>query len=341
MQTRPLGQSGIEASVIAFGAWAIGGWMWGGAEKKDSIAAVHAALDNGMNFIDTAPMYGMGRSEEVLGKALKGGYRQKAIIATKVSMYWDGSGEDGTYFFDSDDQRRLPDGSGNAKYKIYKNNKPRVIRKGLEDSLKRLQTDVIDLLQTHWQDPSTPIADTLGELLKRKKEGKIHASGCCNASIADMDQYRAAGQLDSDQEKYSMLDRGQEKGNLPYVQEHKMAFLAYSPLGQGLLTGGVGPDRVFPDGDLRKSNPRYGVENRQKVADFLAVIKPVADANNLTLGQLAAAWTIAQSGCSHALLGARNAKQVAENAKAGQVKLDAASLAAVTKAVNEKLVGVI
>ncbi len=340
MQTRPLGQSGIEASVIAFGAWAIGGWMWGGADEKESIAAIHAALDHGMNFIDTAPMYGMGRSEEVVGKALKGGYRNKAVVATKCTLVWDGSGEDGFFFFGSDDKGRLPDNTPNPKYKVYRNNKPRAIRKGLEESLRRLQTEVIDLFQTHWQDPTTPISETMEELLKMKKEGKIRAIGCCNAKPEEMDQYRKIGQLDSDQEKYSMLDRAMEKTNLPYVAKNKIAFLAYSPLGQGLLTGAVGPDRKFEPGDKRNADPRFSQESRAAVAKFLAEIKPVADAYSLTLGQLVAAWTVAQTGCSHALLGARNAKQVIENAKAGEVKLAADALAKVSKAVEEKLAGV-
>ncbi len=341
MQMRPLGASGIQASAVAFGAWAIGGWMWGGTEERESIEAIHAALDNGINLIDTAPMYGMGRSEEIVGKALQGGLRNKAIIATKCSMVWDGSGEDGTYFFPADDQRRLPDDTPNPKYKVYKNNKPRLVRKGVEESLKRLKTDVIDLFQTHWQDPTTAIEETMGELMRLKREGKIRAIGCCNAAPEEMDKYRAAGQLDSDQEKYNMIDRGMEGKNLPYCAKNKLAFLAYSPLAQGLLTGAIGPDRVFAAGDLRGKNPRYGMENRQKVAGFLAAVKPIADDHKLTLGQLVTAWTLAQTGCSHVLLGARNAKQVVENAKGGAAALDAASVAAVGKAMEERLKGVI
>ncbi len=340
MQMRPIGESGIDASVIAFGAWAIGGWMWGGAEEKESIAAIHAALDSGITLIDTAPMYGFGRSEEVVGKALRGAYRQKAIIATKCSLVWDGSGEDGEFSFGSDDNGRLPDNAPNPKYKVYRNNKPRLIRKGVEESLRRLGTDVIDLFQTHWQDSTTPIAETMGELMKLKKEGKIRAIGCCNASRENMDEYRAHGQLDSDQEKFNMIDRAMESANLPYARENNMAFLAYSPLGQGLLTGAIGPDRVFEKGDKRISDPRFSQENRTKVAAFLADIKPIADDYHVTLGQLVAAWTVAQPGCSHALLGARTTKQVAENAKAGEIVLSADALAKITSAVHGKLADV-
>ena len=337
MQTRPLGESGIEASVIAFGAWAIGGWMWGGTDEKEAVAAVHAALDCGMTFIDTAPMYGMGRSEEIIGKALKGGYRQKAVLATKCTLVWDGSGEDGEYFFPADDQGRVPDDTPNPKYKVYRNNKPRLVRKGVEESLRRLQTDVIDLLQTHWQDSTTPIAETMEELVKLKKEGKIRAIGVCNATPEQLEEYRQAGPLDSDQEKYNMLDRGMEKTNLPYCKDNKLAFLAYSPLAQGLLTGAIGPDRVFKPGDLRATNPRYSQENRAKVGVFLTAVQPIADDYKASLGQLVAAWTVSQPGCSHALLGARNARQVEENAKAGELRLEAGAVEAITKAVDAML----
>lgn len=336
MQTRPLGSSGIEASVVAFGAWAIGGWMWGGAEESESIKTIHAALDCGINLIDTAPMYGMGRSEEILGKALKGGLRQKAVIASKCSLVWDGN-TDGEFMFGANDKGREDASNPTPQYRVYRNNRPAVIRKGLEESLRRLNTDHIDLFQTHWQDATTPIEETMGELMKMKKEGKIRAIGCCNASIENMERYRASGQLDTDQEKYNMIDRMREQDNLPFVKEHKMAFLAYSPLAQGLLTGAIGPERVFNEGDVRLGNPRYSLENRKLVAAFLAEIKPIAEDYRVTLGQLVTAWTLVQPGCTHALLGARNVGQVAENAKGGAIVLEQAAIEAVTRAVNEKL----
>jgi aryl-alcohol dehydrogenase-like predicted oxidoreductase len=333
---RALGGSGIEASVVAFGAWAIGGWMWGGAEEAESIKAIHAALDNGINLIDTAAVYGMGRSEEIVGKALSGGKRQQAVVATKCTMTWDGN-TDGEFAFASSEDGRIDSDVPNPKYRVYKNNRPAAIRKALEDSLRRLRTDYIDLYQTHWQDATTPIEDTMHELVKMKKEGKIRAIGCCNASVEQMDTYRSVGQLDSDQERYNMIDRARESDNLPYVKEHNVAFLAYSPLAQGLLTGAIGPDRQFNPGDVRRNNPRYSVENRNIVANFLAAIKPVAADYSATVGQIVTAWTLSQPGCSHALLGARNPAQVAENARGGAIRLEPAAVEAVTKAVNEKL----
>ncbi len=336
MQMRPLGESGIQASVVAFGAWAIGGWMWGGAEESSSIQSIHAALDNGINFIDTAPMYGMGRSEEIVGKALRGGRRLQAVIATKCSLVWDGT-TDGVFQFNADDAGRADPNDPNPKYRVYRNSRPAAIRKGLEESLRRLGTDYIDLFQTHWQDDTTPIADTMHELVKMKKEGKIRAIGCCNATAAQLDEYRAVGQLDSVQERYNMLDRAREQDSLPYAKEHGMAFLAYSPLAQGLLTGAIGPDRQFNAGDVRVNNPRYSLENRRRVAVFLDAIRPVASDCRATVGQVVTAWTLAQPGCSHALLGARSREQVAENAKGGSLALDAAALALITQAVAEKL----
>lgn len=331
MRTRDLGGSGIAASVVAFGAWAIGGWNWGGASEDESIAAVHAAIDHGMTFIDTAPVYGFGRSEEVVGKALRGGRRQNVVLASKCGLTWDG---DGYFHFASDERGKVADAS-TAKYKICRNGKAQSIRRGVEDSLRRLHTDVIDLMQTHWQDPTTPIEETMGELMRLKKEGKIRAIGCSNATAEDMDRYRAAGALDADQEKYSMLDRQRERDSLPYCADNKLSFLAYSPLAQGLLTGAVPVEREFGEGDGRRDNPRFSAENRRKVLAFLGELKPIADDHGLTYAQLVTAWTLSQRGCSHVLLGARSPKQVLENAKGGDIALEDAAVAAITAHVDK------
>ncbi len=330
MRSRPLGQSGIEASVVALGTFAMGGWLWGGSEEAESLEAVHAAVDQGMTFIDTAPMYGMGRAEELLGKVLQGGLRRKVVLASKCGLVWDGS-PGGVFHFNSDDSGKLPDSEPNPKYRVFRNCRPEVLRKGVEDSLKLLRTDYIDLLQTHWQDASTPIEETMGELMKLKREGKILAIGCSNATPEEMDRYRLAGELASDQEKYSMLEANMEKTNLPYCAEKKIAFLAYAPLAKGLLTGAVGPERQFGPGDDRNKSPLFSLENRRKVADFLNRIRPVADDYRITVGQLVVAWTLAQPGCSHVLLGARKVKHVLENAKAGEVVLDSAAVARVSE----------
>lgn len=291
---------------MAFGAWAIGGWPWGGTDEANAVDAIHRALDLGINLIDTAPAYGLGLSEEIIGRALAG-RRDKAVIATKCGLTW--HTDKGAYFFSQNDRP------------VHRYLGPESIRQEVELSLKRLATDYIDLYQTHWQDDTTPIADTMGELMKLKAEGKIRAIGVSNVKLHHLEQYRKIGPVDSAQELYNMLDRGIEAELLPYCLRNNIAVLAYSPLSQGLLTGKVGPKREFPEGDMRRRNPRFSVEGRQRIASMLDEFAPIAKARGITLGQLAIAWTVAQPGLTHALVGARNAAQVDENAGAGDVEL--------------------
>jgi aryl-alcohol dehydrogenase-like predicted oxidoreductase len=328
MQYHPIGQSGIEGSVVALGTWVMGGWMWGGSDDNDSVNALHAALDNGINFIDTAPIYGFGRSENVVGKALQG-RRDKVILATKCGMV--ANTTRGSYKFTTNGGAIDP----NGLIDIYQYNHPDSIRWEIERSLNRLQTDYIDLYQTHWQEEQTPIEDTMAALLKLKDEGKIRAIGVCNANTEQMGRYRALGQLDSDQEKYSMLDRGLEREQLPYCKQNNIAVLAYSPLALGLLTGKIGPERAFNDTDLRKNNPRFSVENRQRIQQMLEKFKPIGEQHNVSLAQLVIAWTFHQPGLTHALCGARTVKQAEENAVAGTVKLSDDELSHMRQAIDD------
>jgi methylglyoxal reductase len=314
MQMRPLGQTGIEASAVAFGAWAIGGWMWGGADEGESIDAIHASLDSGVNFIDTAPIYGFGRSEEIVGKAIRR-RRDQVILATKCSMVCNPNV--GEPKFRCDGLGANPNGI--IPVHIYLG--PDSIREEVEQSLRRLRTDYIDLYQTHWQEATTPIEDTMGALLDLKQQGKIRAIGVCNATLDQIKQYTAAGQLDSDQECYSMLDRQIEGSQLPYTRQENIAVLAYSPLARGLLTGKIGPDREFGPGDHRAMMPRFSKKNRQQVTTLLDAFQPIAEAHNATLAQIVIAWTIRQPGVTHALCGARNVAQAQENAAAGNLEL--------------------
>ena len=328
MRHRPLGKSGISASVVGLGTWAIGGWMWGGTEKNDAVKAIQAGLDAGINLVDTAPMYGFGVSEEIVGQAIAG-RRDKVVLATKCGLVSTATG--GDFFFNSGEESI---GVGNQTRAVYRFLGPDMIRWEVEESLRRLKTDVIDLYQTHWQESKTPIADTMAALEKLREQGKIRAIGVSNATPEQMDEYRRVGVVDVDQEKYSMLDRGREQTNLAYCKNHKIAFLAYSPLELGLLTGKVGPDRTFDATDQRSRNPRFSVENRQKVATMLAAMKPVADVHQASPAQVVIAWTLEQPGCSHTLVGARNPAQALENAKAGDLKLTAAELKQVTAALK-------
>lgn len=327
---RPLGKSGIEASTVAIGTWVMGGWMWGGADESESIAAVHAALDEGINLLDTAPIYGFGHSEIVVGKAIKD-RRDKVVIATKCSMVINAPGGRSV----GRSTAAGPSEHGHLEIKIWNN--PESIRSEVELSLKRLGTDYIDLYQTHWQEQETPIEDTMGALMKLKEEGKIRAIGVCNATPDEMDRYRSVGQLDSDQEQYSMIHRKMEGGSfqgedglpdqLGYCKSNDVAVLAYSPLVLGLLTGKVGPEREFPESDLRSKQKRFSKGNRQKVADLLAQFQSIADKHSCTMAQLVIAWTVHQPGLTHALVGARTPQQAKENAGAGRITLDAQDLA--------------
>jgi methylglyoxal reductase len=200
MKYRALGKSGIEASVVGFGAWAIGGWMWGGTKRNDPEGAIRAAIDHGINLIDTAPMYGYGRSEELVGDALKG-VRDAVVLATKCGMVW--YKKEGDKFFDANEEGRAKS-EEDKRYEVYINLRPAMIRYEIEESLRRLKTDRIDLYQTHWQDSTTKTEDVMAELMKLKQEGKIRAIGCSNASIDQMKRYQAVGQLDTDQEQYSI-----------------------------------------------------------------------------------------------------------------------------------------
>jgi aryl-alcohol dehydrogenase-like predicted oxidoreductase len=334
MEYRPLGKSGIDASVIGFGAWAIGGWMWGGTSESDAIAAVHAAIESGINLIDTAPVYGFGTSEEIVGKAITD-RRDSVVLATKCGMVW--HTDKGDHAFDSDEQRIR---NGADERHVYKYLGPESIRYEVEQSLRRLGVETIDLYQTHWQESTTPREDTMAVLLKLKEEGKIRAIGVSNITPKQLDEYRKVGTVDSDQELFSMLDRDREKDLLPYCERESIAFLAYSPLAQGLLTGKVGPDRDFSEGDQRKTKPRFSTENRRKVQAMLEEIKPIAEQHNVTLAQLALAWTYHQPGCSHVLAGARNPQQAEENAAAGDLLLSKEESDKISRAIDRHAVDI-
>jgi methylglyoxal reductase len=289
--------------------------MWGGADEKLAIAAIQAALDEGINLLDTAPIYGYGRSEELIGRALEG-RRDRAVVATKCGMIWDR--EEGEFYFFADEKGIQ---SRASEKKVYKNLRPASIRDEVEKSLKRLQTDRIDLYQTHWQDKTTPIADTMAELMKLKAEGKIRAIGVSNATVDHIKQY---GPIDSDQEKFSMLDRNLATGGqLEFCRQNNISVLAYSPLANGLLTGKIPPERKFNPGDLRAANLRFRKENIAKINAKLAELQPIADAHQASLAQIVIAWTLSQPGVTCVLCGARDAAQARENAAAGKIKLAA------------------
>lgn len=306
MQTREIGNSGIEASVIGLGTWAMGGWMWGGTDEKASIDAIHASLDLGVSLIDTAPAYGLGVSEQIVGKAIKG-RRDKVVLATKCGLVWHTN--KGNHFFDE-----------NGK-PVHRYLGADAIQHEVEQSLKRLQTDYLDLYITHWQDPTTPIAETMEALLALKKAGKIRAIGISNANQAELEQYQQTGVVDAVQEKYNLIERQLEQTLLPTTIKTNVACLSYSSLAMGLLSGKVTPERVFTGDDQRITDPMFTIENRRWVQKFCQSIEPIARQKNVSVAQLVIAATLQQPGITYALCGARNSAQAIENAAAGTVVL--------------------
>ncbi len=319
---REIGKSGIMASAVGLGTWAMGGWMWGGGDDEASVCAIRAALDAGLTLIDTAPAYGLGRAEDVVGRATQG-RRDEVVLVTKCGLVWDNAG--GRPFVEQDGKM------------IHRYLGAQSVRNELEASLKRLRTDHVDVLITHWQDPTTPIAETMDALLALKKEGKARAIGISNASVEDLDAYVAAGQVDCVQEAYNMLDRGLEKTLLPVCHRQGISVISYSSLALGLLTGRIGPEREFTGDDLRRGNPRFSVDNRGRVARFSAQIEPIAKRHKAEVADVVIAWTLAQPGITFSLCGARNAAQAAENARAGEISLSADELVAIDAAVSAHL----
>ncbi|WP_127076582.1 aldo/keto reductase [Rhodomicrobium lacus] len=286
METIAIGKSGIETSRIALGTWAIGGWMWGGTDEAQSIATIRAAVDRGITLIDTAPVYGFGRSEEIVGKALaEGGLRDKVQIATKCGLNW----RDG---------------------KVWRDARPERIRREIEDSLRRLRTDVIDLYQVHWPDHETPFEDTARVLEDLRRDGKIRAIGVSNYAPAEMDSFRKAAQLDAVQPPYNLFEREIEADVLPYAERNGLTVLAYGALCRGLLSGRMKADTAFDGDDLRRSDPKFQGE---RFHDYLAAVEALKTLAQERFGKsvlaLAVRWVLDQ-GPTIALWGARKPSQV-------------------------------
>lgn len=319
MQLRTLGNSDVKVSPVTFGAWAIGGWMWGGTEVEESIKAIQAAVDHGVTSIDTAAVYGQGFSEELVAKAIKG-KRDKVQILTKCGMRWDDPR--------GSDPWNTQDNAGKP-ITITRNSKPDSIAVECERSLKRLQTDVIDLYQIHWPDLTTPIEDSIAAMEKLRKEGKIRAIGVSNYNVKQLaaaEQWLTENKsvLASLQPPYSVINRGIEKEILPYCQQMNIGIVVYSPMERGLLTGKYGPEHKFPPGDHRANYKAFRPEVRQAVADALAKVKPIADKHFASFAQLIVNWTFSEPGVTAALVGARNAEQAIHNAGAMKFTLSEA-----------------
>ncbi len=312
MEYRTLGSSDLKVSAITFGAWAIGGWQWGGTDMRAAIEAIEAGLDNGITSIDTAPIYGFGLSEKIVGEALKGKQRDKVQLFTKFARRWDT--DEGEFIAETVDEQGKP-------MRIYGRADKKSIFDECEQSLRRLRTDYIDLYQIHWPVSVSPIEETMEALDVLKSQGKIREAAVCNYKLAELTEAEKTIHLASDQVPYSMVLRDYEKEVVPYCMQNRIGILAYSPLQRGVLTGKFKPDHQFKEGDSRSTNKYYKPENIKRINRFLNNIKPVADRHNATLAQLVLRWTIDQPGITVALAGARDAKQAIQNARAADIKL--------------------
>ncbi|MHA6246331.1 aldo/keto reductase [Pontibacter sp. CAU 1760] len=326
MEYRKIGTSDLEVSVVTFGAWAAGGWMWGGTERKDAVQAIRASYDLGVTSIDTAPIYGQGTSEEIVGEAIKDLPRDRVQILTKYGMRWDLA--KGTLAFNSQD-------NSGRDIAIHKYAGRESIIKECEDSLRRLKTDYIDLYQIHWPDVTTPIEETMETVAQLIKEGKVRHAGVCNYNVAQMQEAEKYVQLVSNQVPYSMVKRDIEKDVVPYCLEQNKSILAYSPLERGLLTGKMKPGYQFGEGDHRANLYFFQDDNLKRTDEFLQKIKPLADEKHATLAQLVIRWTVEQPGITIALVGARNAEQATQNAKALHVKLTQDEVNFITTELNK------
>jgi aryl-alcohol dehydrogenase-like predicted oxidoreductase len=294
--TRQLGSSDLQITAIGFGAWAIGGgdWQfgWGSQDDNDSIAAIRRALDLGINWIDTAAVYGLGHSEEVVARALEG-RQQKPYVFTKCSMLWSKK------FWQTKDQ-------------IHRSLKRDSVRKELESSLRRLKLDVIDLYQIHWPDPEAEIEEGWEMMAKLKQEGKVRYIGVSNFSVAQMERISKIAPITSLQPPYSMLNRGVEKEILPYCQQHNIGVINYSPMVSGLLTGAMTKERVaqLPQDDWRRNNHRFQEPQLSRNLKLVELLREIGSAHGRSPGEVAIAWTLRQPAVTAAIVGARNAKQV-------------------------------
>jgi aryl-alcohol dehydrogenase-like predicted oxidoreductase len=308
--------SGTEMKVsrIAQGTWAIGGWMWGGTDERESIRTIHAALDKGITLIDTAPVYGFGVSEEIVGKAIEErGHRENVFIATKVGLEWH-------------------NGS------VTRNSSAARIHKEVQDSLRRLRTDYIDIYQVHWPDLAVPIEETAHAMQALFKEGVIRAIGVSNYSPEQMNQFMSVCPLHTVQPPYNLFEREIERDVLPYVRETNLSAFAYGPLCRGLLTGTMRPDTKFTGDDLRLSDPKF---QRPRFAQYLNAVQQLDDLAQKRYGKnvmdLAARWVLDQAGIAAALWGARHPEELEAVAGALDWKLDAAALTAIDQILRQAI----
>jgi aryl-alcohol dehydrogenase-like predicted oxidoreductase len=303
-----------KVSRIGLGTWAIGGFMWGGTDEQEALETIRAALEHGISLIDSAPVYGLGRAEEIVGRALaKYGKREEVIIATKVGLEWRGN-------------------------QVFRNATRARLVKEIDDSLRRLQTDYIDIYQVHWPDPLVPIEETAAAMHQLYKQGKIRAIGVSNYSLEQMNVFRHLAPLHTAQPPYNLFERGVERDVLPYCRTRGVSTLTYGSLCRGLLSGKMKPDTAFSGDDVRKMDPKF---QQPRYAQYLKAVERLDRFAQENYGkrvlELAVRWTLDQPFVTVALWGARHPKQLAPIADVGGWKLDLAALKAIDEIVRESV----
>jgi aryl-alcohol dehydrogenase-like predicted oxidoreductase len=313
--THKLGNSDMHLTSIGFGAWAIGGgdwqYAWGPQEDRESIEAIHRALDAGVNWIDTAAVYGLGHSEEVVGRALKQA-SSKPYVFTKSSMTW------------GDDRKIVQTMTK--------------IREEVEGSLRRLQVDVIDLYQIHWPVPDEEIEQGWTTMADLQKEGKVRFIGVSNFSVAQMERALKIAPITSLQPPYSMINRSVEAEILPFCEKHGIGVINYSPMQSGLLTGAMTPERIakMPQDDFRRNTKQFQEPLLSRNLELVEVLRKIGDAHGVQPGVVAIAWTLHNSAVTAAIVGGRSAKQVDGVLPAATFRLSDAEFAEIGKFLAER-----
>jgi aryl-alcohol dehydrogenase-like predicted oxidoreductase len=305
-----------NSSRIGLGTWAIGGWMWGGSDEAESIRTIRAALDQGINLIDTAPIYGQGRSEEIVGKALRQhGQRNTVLVATKVGIDW-------------------------TSGRIERNSTRQRILQELKDSLRRLQTEYIDIYQVHWPDPLVPVEETAATLRELYDQGKIRAIGVSNYSPEQMERFRTVAPLHTIQPPYNLFEREIGRDVLPYALNHDITTLTYGALCRGLLSGAMSADRQFSKDDIRKTtDPKF---QPPYFGEYLNAANRLDAYAREKFGKrvihLAVRWLLDQPGVGVALWGARHPEQLAPINEVGGWSLSPSDFAAIDRILREAVV---
>jgi aryl-alcohol dehydrogenase-like predicted oxidoreductase len=311
-----LGDAGLEISRVGLGSWAIGGWMWGGSDEAGAVRAIQAAVDHGVTLIDTAPVYGQGLAEELVGRAVdEAGLRHKVVLATKVGLEWREGGR-----------------------KVFRNATAARITEEIEDSLRRLRTDVIDIYQVHWPDEHVPAEETATALRGLLEAGKIRAIGVSNYSPAQMDAFAELAPLHTTQPPYNLFERGADADVLPYCVEHGVVSLTYGVLCRGLLSGKISAERSFAPGDLRRFDPKL---RRKRLPQYLAAVERLAqlarERHDRSVLALAVRWALQQPGVGSVLWGVRRPEQLAPVAEAFGWQLSATDLVDIDRIVAEEI----